>query len=84
MTRGAAGAIIREAHSQREVGAPRVGVIDTTGAGDTFCGVLAAALAARLELDKAVALAVEAAARSVTVAGAREGMPRRSELEGRA
>ena len=72
VTRGAAGAVIREGRSQREVAASPVEVVDTTGAGDTFCGVLAAALADRLELDDAVALAVRAATRSVTVAGERK------------
>jgi len=50
-------------------------VVDTTGAGDTFNGVLAARLAAGDDLDKAIATAVVAASLSVTARGARSGMP---------
>jgi len=52
-----------------------VEVIDTTGAGDTFTGVLAARLAAGAELGAAAGTAVAAASLSVTAAGARTGMP---------
>jgi len=50
-------------------------VIDTTGAGDTFNGVFAAALADGLALAAAARRAVVAASLSVTAAGARGGMP---------
>jgi len=52
-----------------------VDVVDTTGAGDTFTGVLAARLAAGADLGAAAATAVVAASLSVTAAGARTGMP---------
>jgi hypothetical protein len=58
-------------------GAP---VIHTTGAGDAFVGVLAAALAAGDPLDKAVAAANAAGAMSVLQRGARAGMPTQAEL----
>jgi ribokinase len=51
-------------------------VRDTTGAGDTFNGVLAARLAAGDELGVAVRLATVAASLSVAHVGARTGMPR--------
>ena len=51
-------------------------VVDTTGAGDTFTGVLAARLAAGADLGAAAATAVAAASLSVTAAGARTGMPK--------
>lgn len=50
-------------------------VVDTTGAGDTFNGVLAARLAAGDPLDRAVRTANVAAALSVSAAGARAGGP---------
>ena len=50
-------------------------VRDTTGAGDTFNGVLAAGLAAGASIDAAVRRAIVAASLSVTEVGAREGMP---------
>ena len=60
--------------------APRVQVVDTTGAGDTLNGALAAELAAGRDLREAAAFAVRVAALSTRVAGAREGMPRRDEV----
>jgi ribokinase len=63
------------------VPAPAADVVDTTGAGDTFNGVLAGRLAAGDELRNAIRIAVVAASISVASAGARDGMPRGSELE---
>ncbi|NYJ05121.1 ribokinase [Petropleomorpha daqingensis] len=49
--------------------------VDTTGAGDCFCGALAAALAAGTPLAGAVRYAVAAAALSTTGPGARGALP---------
>lgn len=51
--------------------APKVEVVDTTGAGDAFVGALAAHLAQGNPLREAAASAIEAASKSVTSAGAR-------------
>jgi ribokinase len=76
VTRGGEGVVVVDAQlDAMHVAAPRVLVRDTTGAGDTFTGVLAARLAAGDQLDEAVSVAVEAAALSVTEVGARGGMP---------
>jgi len=56
-------------------------VVDTTGAGDTVNGALAAELASGRELREAVRFALAAAALSTTAEGARGGMPRREEVE---
>ncbi len=61
--------------SAEALAAHPVAVVDTTGAGDTFTGVLAARLAAGADLRAAAATAVAAASLSVTAAGARTGMP---------
>jgi len=53
----------------------RVDVRDTTGAGDTFTGVLAASLAAGHGLASCVRRAVAASALAVSADGARAGMP---------
>ncbi|MEV1291438.1 PfkB family carbohydrate kinase [Pseudonocardia sp. NPDC049635] len=58
------------------VPAPPADVRDTTGAGDTFNGVLAAAVAAGVPVPEAVARGVAAASLSVGTVGARAGMPR--------
>jgi ribokinase len=53
----------------------RVSVRDTTGAGDTFNGVLTTRLAAGEQLAEAVQVATLAASLSVCSVGARAGMP---------
>ncbi len=80
-TRGAAGATIVRDGARVDVPAPTVRVVDTTGAGDCFNGVLAAALGEGRALRQAVERAVTAAALAVTVAGARAGMPSREALD---
>jgi ribokinase len=52
---------------------PRVEVVDTTGAGDAFCGALAAALAAGASDEEALQRAVAAGAEAVTRPGAQQG-----------
>lgn len=57
-----------------------VEVVDSTAAGDTFCGYLAAALADGQELGPACALANAAAAMACTKAGAQPSIPRLDEV----
>jgi ribokinase len=64
-----------------KVSAPQVRAVDTTGAGDTANGVLAAGLLEGRSLEDAVRRAVAAASASVTRAGARQGMPLREEID---
>jgi ribokinase len=52
---------------------PKVEVVDTTGAGDAFCGALAAALAAGADNEAALTAAVAAGAQAVTRPGAQQG-----------
>jgi ribokinase len=54
---------------------PPVTAVDTTGAGDCFCGALAQALAGDADLPDAVRYAVTAAALSTTGPGARGALP---------
>ncbi len=75
VTIGAEGAIVTDGTTTTHVPGRRVTVVDTTGAGDTLAGVLAAGLAQGLELKIAAQRAVAAAALSVGAAGARTGMP---------
>jgi ribokinase len=64
-----------------DVAAHPVEAVDSTGAGDTFTGALAAALAEGRDLTDAARWAGAAAALATTRAGAREGMPTRAQLE---
>jgi ribokinase len=81
VTQGAEGVLLVTADSVVHVPAPSVSVRDTTGAGDTFNGVLAARLAVGDDLGAAVPYAVAAAALSVTEVGARGGMPTAAAIE---
>jgi ribokinase len=78
VTLGPAGALVADGATITALPAPRVKAVDATGAGDTFMGALAAELARGMPLLAAARFAVVAASLSVTVAGAREGMPRRA------
>jgi ribokinase len=71
MTVGARGATVVDRGEVYSVAPPVVDVVDTTGAGDTFAGALAAMIAAGHDLRSAVEQAVVAAALSVTSRGAR-------------
>lgn len=82
VTQGAAGALLAERERrERFPGYPAPAVVDTTGAGDAFCGVLATWLAEGATIDEAIDAANAAAALSVARVGARTGMPARAELD---
>ncbi len=70
VTLGSEGAIVLADDTTR-LRAPRVAVVDTTGAGDVFVGTLAAHLAGGASLVDAARSAIEAAAHAVTRVGAR-------------
>ena len=58
-----------------------VPVVDTTGAGDTFCGALTVALAEGASPETALRFASAAAALAVTKPGAQPSLPRREQVE---
>ena len=76
VTMGARGAlVVRGAGGHTHVPPPTVTPLDTTGAGDCFCGALCVALADGADLVDAVRFAVAAAALSTTGEGARGRLP---------
>ena len=81
VTLGQEGALLVDGPRVERLAAHRVDAVDTTGAGDTVCGVLAAEVAGGRAIGQAIETAMAAAALSVMVAGAREGMPSRSDVE---
>jgi ribokinase len=81
VTLGEDGALLLQGGREEILDAPAVEVVDTTGAGDCFSGVVAAALWEGRSVAEAVRRGVAAAASSVTVAGAREGMPARAAID---
>ncbi|MBB2915160.1 ribokinase [Streptosporangium becharense] len=82
VTLGSRGALTAESDGQVvHVEARRVTAVDTTAAGDTFVGALAAARAEGQRPDQAVRFATAAAALSVQRAGASTSMPTRAEID---
>lgn len=82
MTRGSRGALVcRDGAVLLEVPAVAVEAVDTTGAGDTFVGILAARLAEGDPLESALVAAVAGAAISVTRQGATTSMPTWDEIQ---
>jgi ribokinase len=55
--------------------APEIAVVDTTGAGDAFCGAFAAQIAQGATVDRAAQVGVVAGAIAVTKAGAQPSQP---------
>jgi ribokinase len=80
VTLGAAGALVHDGSSFDELPALRVTPVDTTGAGDCFCGILAARLAAGDELLQAARLAGAGAALATLAPGARGALPRLAQI----
>jgi ribokinase len=81
VTLGGAGvALITEAEASIIPGR-EVEVVDTTGAGDCFCGVLAASLSEGADLGDSLARANAAGAFSVNRRGAATSSPTRADLE---
>jgi ribokinase len=80
VTLGSEGAVVVEGDLVERTPAPKVDAVDTTGAGDAFCGALAQALDAGADLVEAARWAVRAAAASVATPGAQGGLPRRADV----
>ncbi len=80
ITLGSQGALIREKGSFHFVAAHKVVAVDTTAAGDTFCGAICVGLSEGKTILESVILAVKASAITVTRMGAQSSLPNRSEL----
>jgi ribokinase len=61
--------------------AEKIAAVDTTGCGDTFCGVIAVALAEGATVEAAIGVAQKAAALTATRPGAFAALPSRDELK---
>jgi ribokinase len=69
------GSLLKEKDNYIQIPAEEVNAVDSTAAGDTFCGVLAACVAKEMSIVDAVKLASKAAAISVTRMGAQTSIP---------
>ena len=81
ITLGSKGAFVLTKSEKASVPAFKVEAVDTTAAGDTFCGAFAVALVENKPLKEALQFASAAAAISVTRMGAQPSAPKRGEIE---
>jgi ribokinase len=81
VTLGAAGAVVAHGGQTASLPAPSVDVVDTTGAGDAFCGAFAADLARGVDPFLAARTGVVAGSLATTIPGAYPGIPRRDAIE---
>lgn len=80
-TLGSKGSLICNGHSAEFVPSRKVDAIDTTAAGDTYCGALCVALVEGMSLIKAAKFATAASSIAVTRHGAQESIPTREEVD---
>lgn len=80
VTLGAEGALAVTPEGSHRVQAPKIDPVDTVGAGDTFCGYLAAALAEGMAWPDSLDLAARAGAAACLKPGAQPSIPARGEL----
>ena len=80
VTLGADGALVVSHDQVEHVPAVPVEAVDTTGAGDAFCGALADAVARGSSLVAAAEWAVRVAGLATTQRGAQTGMPTRDQV----
>ena len=80
ITLGSMGSVIVDNQAVTRLPAPKVKAVDTTAAGDSFCGALAVSIAEGKSLAEAADFANHCAAISVTRPGAQPSLPTRREV----
>lgn len=80
LTLGAEGALAAKGGQVWRAPASKVNVVDTTGAGDTFCGAFAAALDEGKDIGSALAFAAAAGSLACTGLGAQSATPDRAAI----
>ena len=81
LTLGSRGSFLLTKKKGKLIPAYSVEVVDTTAAGDAFCGALAASLAHGINIEKSVKIANAAGALAVTKLGAEPSLPSREEIQ---
>lgn len=80
ITLGVKGSLVFDHGKECVVPAQKAEAIDTTAAGDTFCGAVAVALSEGKSLEEAAVFGAKASAITVTRMGAQSAIPFRSEI----
>jgi ribokinase len=80
LTLGKAGCFVKNGNIAKQIDAYKVDALDTTAAGDTFCGALAARLSKNEEWSKVLKFASAASAICVTRMGAQPSVPSEQEV----
>lgn len=80
VTLGSEGSAIFDSGKVVRIPAEKVDAVDTTAAGDTFCGGICVGLSEGLDLEEAVRFATRASALTVQKMGAQASIPYRNEL----
>lgn len=80
ITLGEKGAFIKDEFDYYEIPANKVKAVDTTAAGDTFCGALCVALSEGFSIEEAAKMANKAASIAVSRQGAQSSIPYRHEI----
>jgi ribokinase len=81
ITLGEEGSVLVTQESSELFKSFKVKAVDTTAAGDAFCGAIAVALSEEFDLESAIRFASAAGALSVQFEGAATSMPNRQEIE---
>ena len=81
LTLGSRGSFLLTEKMDKLIPAYSVNVIDTTAAGDAYCGALAASLAQDTHIEEAVKIANAAGALAVTKLGAEPSLPTKKEID---
>jgi ribokinase len=81
ITLGSKGSVVADENGVRKIPAFKVKPVDTTAAGDTFCGALATGIVEGMALYGAVKFASAASAISVAKMGAQPSIPSRKEID---
>jgi ribokinase len=81
LTRGASGCVAHLRGGRVEMNAPEVQVVDTTGAGDTFCGIFAAEITLGTDPKAAIRRAMIAGSLACTKLGAMDSIPTQANID---
>ncbi|MES0809900.1 ribokinase [Roseibium sp. SCPC15] len=80
VTLGAQGIVSGQGEQRLKLKAPEIQAADTTGAGDAFCGAMAAALDGGVNFERAVKEGMAAGALACTVTGAQSSVPFKNDI----